>query len=243
MESIEGLRLVFVPLRAETPEMPRLESRGYLCDDEEKAYASLVASKRRRDWLGGRLAAKLALAAELDSIGVRRPLNGIVIGNDLDGVPTWRLLKPGDVPAWPISISHSAGLAAAAVHTGAARLGIDLEKVENRDPAWLEIAFHPDERGETATPEAATRLWTVKEAALKVLGLGLRADLWDVRCEHGRVRLLGGALQRHGMLGSPQLRFSTRSIEGGCVLTVACAGGAPGERSRATEKGDFAWNR
>jgi phosphopantetheinyl transferase len=237
---VEGLHLEFVPL---SEELPSLEARGYLAPPEELAYRSLSSPKRRRDWLAGRLAAKLALAKLLESRQIRRALNEIEIGNDLEGRPVWRLSRPDAVPEWPISITHSGGLAAVAVHTDAARLGFDLESVEERHSGWLDIAFHEEERGEARSPEAATRMWTVKEAALKVLGIGLRADLWDVRVGGGQVRLFGRALQRHRELGSPEIIYSTSACDNAHVMTVAYTRGTPGLQDRNTRMGDFAWIR
>jgi phosphopantetheinyl transferase len=244
--AIEGFHIEFVPLRAGPPELPSPDALGCLAADEEAVYAGFSAPKRRRDWLAGRWAAKLVLARRLEKDGLRVPLREIAIGNDLEGAPVWKLLKPLGAPVWPLSITHSGGWAAAAIHTNAARLGVDLEQAVERDPSWIEVAFHPDERPLARTPEAATRLWTVKEAALKLLGIGLRADLWDVRVGGtgaGRVRLLGRALARHGDIGSPELHFSTHELEDRHVMTVAYTSGRPGEQSRAAQMGDFAWTR
>jgi len=110
-----------------------------------------------------------------------------------------------------------------------------MEKVETRDPAWVEVAFHPEELpgGEEADPAALTRLWTGKEAVLKLLALGLSVDLWDVRLGPGpepRVRLFDKALERHRELGSPEIRVCTMDVPQH-VLSVAYtpARGGPGE--------------
>ena len=128
---------------------------------------------------------------------------------------------------------------AAAPWDEGARIGADLETIEPRDSALVR-QFYTD--GEAKIVEAAgndrdeivSRIWSAKEAVLKLLGLGLRIDTRGVV-----VNLAGEAfpecpadwqpvdvgvtavLPRQGVLDS--LRVMWRR-EAGYVLTVAVAG-------------------
>jgi 4'-phosphopantetheinyl transferase len=80
---------------------------------------------------------------------------------------------------------HAVGLVSA-VGAGPGTLGVDLEVVEPRSEGFVtdfltpaEVAWvrhRRDEDGEDGWQEAANLLWSAKEAALKVLRVGLRAD-------------------------------------------------------------------
>jgi 4'-phosphopantetheinyl transferase len=80
---------------------------------------------------------------------------------------------------------HAVGLVGP-VGTGPGTLGVDLELVEPRSEGFVtdfltpaEIAWvrgRRDEEGEDGWQHAANLLWSAKEAALKVLRVGLRAD-------------------------------------------------------------------
>jgi 4'-phosphopantetheinyl transferase len=97
--------------------------------------------------------------------------------------------RPGPVGLSPdgtwldVSCSASAGLGVVAVAHGA-RVGVDVERVRPgtleeavaegwlADPEVVAVAHLPA----AARPAALTRCWTQKEAVLKAVGTGLRAD-------------------------------------------------------------------
>lgn len=94
-----------------------------LTKTEQQIFHSFSFPKRKIEWLGGRLAAKNAATRLMDG----GPLNNLEILTDANGRP---YLGPGrKTDTFPdISISHSAGLAAAmAVDSG--RCGIDIQKI------------------------------------------------------------------------------------------------------------------
>jgi phosphopantetheinyl transferase len=170
---------------------------GLLSAGEIQKYYSFKVPKRKADWLGGRYAAKTLLS----SLTREKALSEIEISYDDYGRPRAAGLT--------ISISHAGGLALAAVKPGSTDfLGADIETVEDRAAAWYADYFTSGELGAN-DPSHATKLWTLKEAALKALGLGLKADLRDVRLESGELRFSGTALTRYRKLGSPAFSVSS----------------------------------
>jgi len=83
---------------------------------------------------------------------------------------------------YPISISHRSevGMAATPLERSA-HIGADVETVEPRDPALVRQFYTDDEANLVDAAgqehdETVARIWSAKEAVLKLLGLGLRID-------------------------------------------------------------------
>lgn len=134
--------------------------------------------KRRRDWLLGRWAAKLAL---LRAVGLpERDLGRVGIGTAADGAPMPTL--DGRPCRTRLSLSHSHGRAFSVASTDAGALGCDMEFIEPRGPEFVETWFTESERERAmrAAPEyldsLVTMVWSAKEATLKALRTGLRID-------------------------------------------------------------------
>jgi len=201
---LTGASLLFLPVPGQVP-------GGALSAREEAVHAAFRMEKRRAEWLAGRLAAKTLLAAPGE------PPASLEIGMDQYGRPCCggRL----------VSISHSNGWALAAAKPGCAFLGADLELVEERHHAWYSDYFHPTELP-SPDPSEGTRLWTVKEALMKALGLGLMADPMDIRVRE-KVTLTGKTLERYRELGSPEFAVETRRCPEGRFWTAVAAGGVP----------------
>lgn len=148
-----------------------------LSDTERAIYDSLGVDKRRRDWLGGRVAAKRAAQRQMALPFPRLEVVAKPEGEDRGRPELWidGLRAPGY-----LSITHAHGLALATY--GDSPVGLDLERVEARDSSFLEVAFTAPERARLlAVPadqrdRAITAAWCRKEAYAKLLGLGLRAD-------------------------------------------------------------------
>ena len=112
----------------------------FLSAMELQKYASFKIEKRKRDWLGGRYAAKTLLK---ETLAPETPLSAIEISYDPSGRPVSKL--GGDSPRL-ISITHSGPFCAAACGTaGTNFIGIDLEKDEPRIDAWYRDYFHKSE--------------------------------------------------------------------------------------------------
>ena len=184
-----------------------LEAGDALSPAEALRHAAFRMEKRRSEWLAGRLAAKTLLA----EAGVPGDLSSLEIGMDSLGRPACG----GNL----LSISHSNGWALAAFKPRSAFLGADLEKIEERHPAWYRDYFHPSELP-APDPSAATRLWTIKEALMKALGLGLTADPLTIKAGE-KTELFGKALERWRELGSPAFTVETRPFPEGFWTAVA----------------------
>jgi 4'-phosphopantetheinyl transferase len=204
---------------------------------EEKLLAGLGLVPRRRKWLLGRAAAKRLVRDMLGEGQV--PEKKISVLNQPSGEP-FVLIEGKGGWEYPISISHRSevGMAATPLERSA-HIGADVETVEPRDPALVR-QFYTD--GEAQIVEAAgddrdeivARIWSAKEAVLKLLGLGLRIDTRGVLvdlvgeafagCPEGwqpvDVRVVA-ELPRQSVLDD--LRVMWRR-EAGYVLTVAVAG-------------------
>ena len=204
---------------------------------EEKILAGLGHVPRRRKWLMGRAAAKRLVRDMLGDGQV--PEKKISVLNQPSGEP-FVLIEGKGGWDYPISISHRSEVGMAAVPVArAVRIGADLETIEPRDPALVRQFYTEDEarRVETAIhdrDEVVSRIWSAKEAVLKLLGLGLRIDTRGVvvnlegegfsECPEGwspvDVNVIA-ELPRQHMLDN--LRVVWRR-EAGFVLTVAVAG-------------------
>jgi len=146
----------------------------------------LTVEKRRRDWLLGRWTAKRLLQSMLAEEGQEPlPLAALVIDNDPDGAPFAARADGGDLWRLPVSlsISHSGDHAFSALWAGPdVAVGADIERIEPRAEALVTTFFAPEEIDLIRqTPLArrdmlVTTIWSAKEAALKALRLGLRAD-------------------------------------------------------------------
>jgi len=244
-----GIEMAFEPLPLLLPGggFPP-ELLDLLSTAETAELSRLRIPKRRRDWLGGRLAAKAAALRLLQRAGLSLEPSEIEILKQDSGEPALRLSRPpraaSERIARPleapdvveVTISHSGDLAAAAAwrrgSTGS--IGLDIEQVRPVEPEIVPIALTSGEirRIElAATEQERTRLilslWTVKEAALKAAGVGLSVALQALEvvpgpeCGNWTVRLDS----RDGTHPTREFLVET-SIAAGYVvsLAVSCTG-------------------
>lgn len=169
-----------------------------LSERENAFFQTLKLPKRKAEWLGGRVALKRLISAY-----AHVPLQTVeVLPQAQSGKP--QLLIGGKQSLLPFSITHSQGFAVAALAPHAKFLGIDLEKISPRINAWKQDFFHPTEL--TGEGDAfLTKLWTQKEAVVKLLGTGLAINSFDVRCVNGTPQFFNRALQIYESLGSPHI--------------------------------------
>lgn len=158
------------------------EGTDWLSDREAGYLGTVRFTKRRTEFLLRRYAGKRAVASAL---GLDADPARIEILNRLTGAPYVQV--DGERAALDISLSDRAGWAVALVGSegsmAAGTLGIDLELAEPRSDGFISDFLTPREqayvhgRGDRAERDAAANLvWSAKEAALKVMRVGLRAD-------------------------------------------------------------------
>lgn len=204
--------------------LARPEALGdWLSGEEREAFGRLVTAKRRRDWLAARIAAKNLVGWRLEALGRPAKAPSIRIAAKDTREPFVALPDGRPDPELPISLAHAGDYGACALGAPGKRIGMDLERIEPRDPAWRRLMAHDSE----LTPELAgsseglTRLWTAKEAVSKLLGVGLSVDLHGIRPRpDGTVELDGRAAEKWRELGSPAIRLEHARYED-CCLTVA----------------------
>ena len=172
----------------------------HLFTRREAARAVRMGPRRRRGFTAARVALK-RLARQLDLVKENRPDRAIeTLGPD-DVRPC--LAKSGIY----CSVSHSARLVVAVAHRHP--IGVDLEMVSEKPIRTRHLFMSPRERDlillSGLGPErAATRAWTIKEAAAKALSLDLFQAIREVEVvrlgeEDGVMRYQGKAYPvRHG---------------------------------------------
>jgi 4'-phosphopantetheinyl transferase len=153
-------------------ELPRGEA--WLTAAEREVLARFRVPKRRGDWLLGRWVAKRALVLS----GAAGSEEEVAILASASGAPEAFVL--GHLAGVALSLTHSHGIAVAALGPAGTRLGVDLEAIEERAPGFLGDWFTPAEQayvaaaGEGERALAATLVWSAKECVMKALREGLR---------------------------------------------------------------------
>ena len=198
-----------------------------LSDEEALIVSAFKAPKRRRDWLAGRLAAKRLMSWVLAQDGTYLKFSEIEVLNRPSGEPYVRLPGGLTYDKQVLSLSHSKAGGVAAISQPGCLVGVDLEAVELRDRAFLELMAHDEEWDSTMDSDLfeQTRLWTLKEAVVKLLGIGFTAAFHDVRFplfegDARRLSLHGRARESWIALGRPIIHFDS-TFEDEDVLSVA----------------------
>jgi phosphopantetheinyl transferase len=210
---------------------PRLEAEKALGDlaglqgrfsPAELAELEALTERRKLDRVAGRLAAKRALAAHfLDEYGWEAEAAELEVFNDDAGRPLLTLPKGAPAPVPSFSISHCAQGGAAAVAAPGRRVGVDIETIVPRPAEVIAFVSSASELAPgPSDPDAQARLWTGKEAILKMLGLGLDADARAVRPEADGVTLTGVPAKTWAALGSPRVRLDYDGVEGARIAVA-----------------------
>lgn len=185
-----------------------------LSEQELDFFNHLKIQKRKTEWLGGRLALKKLLCAQL---GASWKDSQILAPGGV-GKPTVTI--GGQAVNIPFSLTHSNGFAVAAIAPDNKYIGIDLEKVSPRIGAWKNTFFHPSELVRE-DDVFLTTLWTQKEAVVKLLGSGLTINTLEVRIVNATAKLSGRALELYNTLGAPEIALQTSSLLPGFCFSVA----------------------
>ena len=139
-----------------------------LSDPELRRYR-LLEGPRKLDFLAGRVALKAALRCCHAFAG--GDVRQLVVENDPDGRP--RVVQRPDLSC---SLAHSGAWGAGAVADRP--VGVDVERVRPRSAEILRHIADDTEReaagaGSGEVAQVITRIWTLKEAVLKGMGVGL----------------------------------------------------------------------
>jgi 4'-phosphopantetheinyl transferase len=158
----------------------------WLSAREREQVATIRFTKRRQEYLTRRWSAKHAVATVLQ-LDTATGLAAIEVRNHPSGAP-WVAID-GTPATIDISLSDRAGWAVCLVGRPDERqpLGVDLELVEPRSERFIDDYLTEREQRWVRTQPAgeprdaaANLVWSAKEAALKVLQVGLRADTRSV---------------------------------------------------------------
>ncbi|MBV8542764.1 MAG: polyketide synthase dehydratase domain-containing protein [Pseudonocardiales bacterium] len=162
------------------PATRELVMRRYLSAAERADYQRRTP-RAARQWLLGRIAVKDAVRQWLWDAGAGPvfPIE-VTVSNDASGRP--RVAGPFDETP-EVSLAHTGSLAAALVgpHGVAAGVGIDIERIVDRDDRTVAAILTDAERGlldglcpsGPSRPGWVTRFWAAKEAVAKAAGTGL----------------------------------------------------------------------
>ncbi len=188
----------------------------------EAAELAALPERRRVDRLAGRLAAERALAAHFaGEYGWEADPRELEIANDEDGRPELTLPEDAPAPVPSFSISHCAQGGAAAAAAPGRLVGVDVESIVPRPLEVLAFVSAPSENpAGPSDPDAQARLWTAKEAVLKLFGLGLDADAKAVRPEADGAVLTGLPAAAWKKLGAPRLRLDYDGVDGARIAVA-----------------------
>jgi len=151
-----------------------------LRQDEIEKLNSYDVPKRKEEWFSGLYAAKLAVKQIKPEIAFHE----ITIVKTALGKPSIKIGKSKSQIY--LSITHSNGFAVAAVNPDV-DIGIDLEIIEKRSKSLIDEVISSAEKDQILKSqkeiedELLTKIWTAKEAASKVLGVGLNIDLHQLQ--------------------------------------------------------------
>ena len=185
---------------------------AWVTDDDQRRLTPGMRERRRSEYLAARALLRYAIARHGGAEDRRLPIVATTDG------------KPQRIAGLEISVSHSGDIAACAVATEAGgAIGIDIETTERTEGAPIaQRYFTPAEALWVGVdPDARFRqLWVLKEAYLKMLGVGLAGGLDSLECRIEATtivaRVASGAV--------PQLALLAGS---GCYLGVASADVTP----------------
>jgi 4'-phosphopantetheinyl transferase len=188
---------------------------------EREHAATLRFAKRLQDWKLGRWTSKLAITRYLQA----KPAE-LDIRISRDGAP--EPLLAGQPAPISLSISHSHGVALAAVGEPGLALGCDLEFVEAHTVEFVVDYFTDTEVAlmnsapREAQPLICTLIWSAKESALKSLRDGLRRDTRTVAVRPESL-IDGNTWTRLSIACTDPARTLEGwwKLDGGFVMTVA----------------------
>jgi len=186
----------------------------FLTAEEFRYYESLKIEKRRNDFALGRYALKRLISENF----VKTDLKNIEVLRSEPGLPV--MTVNGLPPDINVSISHSNGYGAACASRDFI-VGIDIEKAEPRSRAWAEFCFTEKELSAGDGAEYLTALWAKKEAAFKVLGIGLSGNLKEIEFYGNEIKFYGRTAERNNV---KDLKVDVKSFKDFIIATAYAKG-------------------
>ena len=190
---------------------------------EINKYHSFTVEKRKDEWLAGVYAAKKAI----QNFVLNAPLNSIWVEKDEFGKPK-AFVEKRKKPFF-VSITHSNGYAVA-LSSESKNIGIDLEIIEQRSDSIIDELLNKNEqllvsnkKQQEIKKELITRIWTAKEAASKVLGVGLNIDLHDLEISKINNTKITLIIDQSKIPEKINKEFSKKSKENNIQLTASIA--------------------
>jgi len=150
----------------------------FLLAEEKKEFLKFKIPKRKIEWLSSRFIAKKLISEKFNC-----EFSNIQIYNDSDRKP----FAIVNNKKFRISISHRENLCGCAFNSNLSPfIGIDIEKIEEKDKTWIEEFFDQDEILNKDL-SGLIELWSLKEALLKMLGLGLSIDIREIKIKNAKI--------------------------------------------------------
>jgi phosphopantetheine--protein transferase-like protein len=158
----------------------RNDDSTHLGIEEMRCYNQLHNSKRKKEWLAGRFAAKSAMVAFCIAKNIGTSLKDLTILPNANGAPVCI-----EHPEITLSISHSHenAIAIAAKQP----IGIDIEYIANLDPVILDWYFTENEKRIICRNEDGAEkirlmasFWSAKEAVSKLYQIGAKLDFTQI---------------------------------------------------------------
>jgi phosphopantetheinyl transferase len=184
---------------------------GILSEKERARFASM-REKRARTFLGARIALK-KLARRLPGADALVPAAALTTMHE-DGRP--RCPLPDGTEPFYCTASHDSRFAVAAVSE--ARIGIDVEEISERVMNGRRLYMHEEELSlVTNHPigemEASARVWSIKEAMSKAMGIPL-AEAWQ------RVRVTDIREEQSAAFVDDKNEMAVHAVADGHLVTI-----------------------
>lgn len=143
-------------LQAITEDEPTLRAGLHLADGEQEELAGITHPTQRIEWLACRVVIRQLIEAQ---------------GGQYQGLQKDKYGKPFPIGLpWHISLSHTSGWAAAAVHQSRP-VGIDIEPIREQFRRVVPRVLSADENAHAADdPNRLAIYWCAKEALYKLYG-------------------------------------------------------------------------
>ena len=158
-------------------------------EQEKVEYDRFKVPKRKKEWMGSRLAVKKLIRACVPELAQHK-LSQIQIIKEPSGAPFLQIDGEKRLPGW-LSLSHSHEHVLAAYSPDEIRFGVDLEFIEPRSIGFVRDYFTGNEvdqvvlSGPDQKALIITIIWSAKEAVLKAITEGLRIDTRKIEISSG----------------------------------------------------------